>query len=434
MNNIDKPVSLNLNVRGLGKSATLAINEESIRLQSKGMKIYRFGLGQSPFPVPDEVVEALKKNAHQKDYLPVQGLPSLLSSVSQFHSVKDHVHFAADNILVGPGSKELMFLLQLVFYGEILIPSPCWVSYIPQANIIGRKIRLIHTTAEENWLLTPEHLERHCLKDNDQHRPRLLIINYPSNPSGTTYSEEELKKLADIARFYEIIILSDEIYGHIHHDGSHTSIGRFYPEGTILSSGLSKWCGAGGWRIGTFAFPDDLIWLKDAMEAVASETYTSVSAPIQYASVKAFTGSDNIDKYLEHSRKILKALGKKVTAIMKKGGVRVNDPRGGFYIFPDFGEFAGELREKWNINGSRDLCDRLLKDTGVAILPGVDFGRKEEELTSRLAYVNFDGAAALKNIAKLPEGYEPDDDFLRENCPRTLEGVKKIIRWLEGLR
>src|SRR5690606_12101120 len=108
-----------------------------------------------------------------------------------------------------------------------------------------------------------------------------------SNPHGYTYCNEELKAIAAVAREYRMLVLADEIYGEVHFLGKHTSIAQYYPEGTIVSSGLSKWCGAGGWRLGTFAFPAQLQWLKNAMATAASETYTSTSAPIQYAAVKA---------------------------------------------------------------------------------------------------------------------------------------------------
>ncbi|MHC4065401.1 MAG: aminotransferase class I/II-fold pyridoxal phosphate-dependent enzyme, partial [Planctomycetota bacterium] len=129
--NTKKPVSLNLNIRGLGQSATLAIKDRCRQLRDEGYSVCDFGLGQSPFPVPMPVVEALRLAATEKSYLPVKGLPELRQAVAEFHRAKDDVDARPDCVMVGPGSKELMFLLQLVYYGDILIPSPCWVSYPP---------------------------------------------------------------------------------------------------------------------------------------------------------------------------------------------------------------------------------------------------------------------------------------------------------------
>jgi len=149
-----------------------------------------------------------------------------------------------------------------------------------------------------------------------------LVLNYPGNPDGLTYTADELKEIARVAREYEIILLSDEIYGQLHHKGGHVSVARYYPEGTIISSGLSKWCGAGGWRLGTFTFPQSLDWLMESMAAVASETYTSVSAPIQYAGVQAFRGSMAIERYLWNARRILPPWDKGATEIWQMAGVR----------------------------------------------------------------------------------------------------------------
>ena len=216
--------SINLNVRGLPLSATLRINELSNKLKAQGRTIYKLGLGQSPFPVPKSIVKSLQDNAHQKDYLPVRGLSELRSSVANYHRTEDQVNIKPENVLIGPGSKELQFLLQLTFYGEILVPSPCWVSYIPQAKIIGRNVKVIKTTFKDRYRITPDKLEALLEREHDTNKPRLLNLTYPHNPTGSSYNEQELKKLADVIASYGVIVLSDEIYGRIHHEGKHKSI------------------------------------------------------------------------------------------------------------------------------------------------------------------------------------------------------------------
>lgn len=424
-----KNVSLNLNVRGLGTSATLAINDRSNALIKQGRKICKLGLGQSPFPVPDVIVKELKQRAHEKSYLPVKGLPELRNAVADFHRRKDHIDAHEDGVLIGPGSKELMFLLQLVYYGEIILPTPCWVSYVPQAKIIGRNVRIIHTSFEDKWRISAEQIERLVRDDKDMFRPRLLVLNYPGNPDGDTYGEQQLRDIADVARKYEIILLSDEIYGQLHHRGAHVSIARFYPERTIVSSGLSKWCGAGGWRLGTFTFPSDLHWLLDAMANVASETYTSVSAPIQYAAVRAFAGHPEIEIYLWHVRRILSRLGQRCADMLFQAGIRVHKPEGAFYLFLDF-EVHREALAKKGITTGRELCERLLDEAGVAILPGADFERPESELTARLAYVNFDGAAAIAASKTEPLDQPLSEGFVRRWCFDTIEAMERICAWI----
>lgn len=418
-------VHLNLNVRGMAPSATVAINERCNELLSKGLEIHKLGLGQSPFPVPEAVVQALRDHAHEKDYLPVKGLRTLRHAVAAYHSRAQDIEGDADDVLIGPGSKELMFLLQLVYYGDIVIPTPAWVSYAPQADIIGRKVRWIHTKREEGWRFHAGQLEELCKADPQ--RPRILILNYPSNPTGQTFSPPELEQLAKVARRYKVVVLSDEIYGEVQHDGAHVSIGALYPEGTIVSSGLSKWCGAGGWRLGTFMFPKALAWLRDAMATVASETFTSTSAPIQYAAVAAFKGDPSITSYLVASRRVLAALGTWCARTLREAGAVVDDPTGAFYLFPDLSPSRERLAAR-GITDSDELCLRLLDETGVAILPGTCFGRPAEELNVRLAYVDFDGGRA---IAAAEACAELDSAFLEEHCPSVVQAIRHLAEWLQ---
>jgi aspartate aminotransferase len=429
--NNNKRISLNLNVRGLSSSPTLKINESSNDLILNGTKVYKLGLGQSPFPVPTPVVNALKLHAHEKDYLPVKGLTALREAVADFHRKKDKVDARAENVIIGPGSKELMFLLQIVYYGEIIVPTPCWVSYAPQARITGRNINFISTSYGERWRISAEKLAEFCEGECDMYRPRLLVLNYPGNPEGLTYSADELKNIAKVARNYEVLVLSDEIYGMLHHKGEHVSISRFYPEGTIISSGLSKWCGAGGWRLGMFTFPPDMSQLMNAMASVASETYTSVSAPIQYAAVRAFRGGVAIERYLWHVRRILSILGKQCHEILTGAGIRIHPPSGAFYLFLDFSPLSDDLSKR-GINDSASLCKDLLEKKQVAILPGVNFGRDPKELTARMAYVNFDGPNALAASENIPLDRSLPEDFTNKWCGDTLIGTQRIVDWIKG--
>jgi len=420
-------VQLNLNVRGMEQSATMAINERSNRMRKEGKQVYKLGLGQSPFPVPAPVVEELRANAWRKDYLPVRGLYELRQAVADYHRRVHHVARSAEHVLIGPGSKELMFLLQLVYYGDLVVPTPSWVSYAPQARIIGRQVHLLPTHQSNCWKLVPDQLEEFCHKDPD--RPRIVVLNYPSNPTGCTYTMSELKDLARVAAEHEVVLLSDEIYGELHHRGQHVSVARFYPEGTIVSGGLSKWCGAGGWRLGTFTFPESMGWLLEAMATAASETYTSTSAPIQYAAVRAFTGGMTIERYLRFSRRVLSALGRAVAQKLVDAGVRVKAPEGAFYLFPDFSPHAERLRAR-GITTSNELCERLLTETGVAMLPGTEFGRPDDELTARIAYVDFDGARALAAAEALPLDKPLDDAFLDVYCGGVIHAIDRLAAWL----
>jgi aspartate aminotransferase len=422
-------ITLNPNLRALSPSATLAINERSNKLRREGQKIFKLGFGQSPFPVPPPVIEALKTNAHQKDYLPVKGLVDLREAVANYFRRWQGLECAGDDVLIGPGSKELMFILQLVYDADLALPTPSWVSYAPQAQILGRPTHWLPTHLENGWCLAPDELEKFCRQQPN--RSRLLVLNYPNNPSGASYQPKALAALAQVARRYRLIVLSDEIYGELHHAGEHVSMARYYPEGTIVSSGLSKWCGAGGWRLGAFIFPRDLRQLLEAVAVVASETYTSASTPIQYAAARAFQGGEEIERYLQQARRILQALGNHVAQRLREAGVAVAKPEGGFYLFPDCSAMRESLQTR-GISTSPQLCQRLLEETGVALLSGSAFGCQPEVLTARLAYVDFDGARALSGAEEILFSKTLDRNFLKTYCGEVVTAIERVGEWIHG--
>ena len=411
-------MDLQNNILGLKTSATLAINELSQKLITEGKEVFKFGLGQSPFPVPDIIVKELQKNAHQKDYLNVSGLIGLREEVANYHSNKNQYKYNAESVIIGPGSKELIFQTQLVLNCDLLLPSPSWVSYEPQAQIINKKVHWIKATAETNWHLDPEELDKTCASLNSVNK--LLILNSPNNPSGTTHGN--LKELANVAKKHNVIIIADEIYAELDFTGEYKSITHYYPEKTIVSSGLSKWCGAGGWRIGTLVFPDELSYIRDSVRTVASETFTAVSAPIQYAAIKAY--SEDHSEYLENSRLILKMIGDYIYKELSSVGVICQKPQGGFYMICDFSNVVNKTHE---INNDKTLCQKILNDIGFAMLPGSDFGMEEDKLLSRIAFVDFDGSKALKMISKEKPS---SDNFLDLTCPKIAKGISLLKDWI----
>ena len=411
------------------KSPTLVINEKVNQLRAEGKQIFSFGLGQSPFPVPAIVTQELIKNAHQKDYLQVQGLKSLRQAVADFHRREDGIICDADAVLIGPGSKELIFQLMLCFEGEVVLVTPCWVTYYPQAQVLNKRVHFIETTLETKWKLQPAALDEVSRKN--PHTRKLLILNYPSNPCGNSYTREELAALATVAKRNNILILSDEIYGQVNFKDVHASIASAYPEGTIVSTGLSKWCGAGGWRLGTFRFPQQEQALLDQMISIASETFTAVSAPIQFAAIAAFKGGSEIDGYLIKSRMILAAIGDWIYERLLGAGVRLHKPVGGFYVFPDFENFRKEL-EAMEINTSAELCALLLSEIGLASLPGSVFSRPANELTLRLSFVSFDGGIALKASDDLI--LHDSVKFIEQYCPEVFQGINRLATWLQNFK
>ena len=403
-------------VKNLEPSSTLKINEVCKQLEKKGEKIFKFGFGQSPFQVPASIVSELRNNAHQNKYLPMQGLYELRKSVAKYTSIKKNYSYSPDNVIIGPGSKELMFLLHVIFDGEIILPAPSWVSYTPQAIIGRNKIQILQTKKEDNWFPTGPEIEKIILKDKKKNY--LLFLNSPNNPSGQIC--ENLEEISEVTKKYNLIILSDEIYSELSFKDNYKSISSFCPEKTIISTGLSKWCGAGGWRLGYFIVPESLKIIKETLNVLASETFSAVSAPIQYAAIQAYEGDHK--NYIKSSREILKFVGNYVYENLSSNKVLINKPQGGFYIMPEF------INAKFE--SSSKMCNKILNETGVALLPGSDFGFNKERMLARLSFTDFNGEKFMKEYEK---DNLLDDQLIKNLASKVVEGVDKLKKWSESL-
>ena len=403
-------------VKNLKPSSTLTINEISNQLENKGKRIYKFGFGQSPFKVPQDIVEELKNNAHQNKYLPMQGLEKLREVIANYTSKNKNYIYKSENVIIGPGSKELMFLLQIIFDGEILLPAPSWVSYAPQAILGRNKIQIFETKRENNWFPTGKEIEKIILKDKKKNY--LLFLNSPNNPSGQVC--EKLDEISKIAKKYNLIILSDEIYSELTFKDNYKSISSYCPEKTIISTGLSKWCGAGGWRLGYFIIPETLNNLNKMINVLASETFSAVSAPIQYAAIKAY--ENNHTNYIKKSKNILSAVGNYVYSNLKSNKILINKPNGGFYLMPEF------LNNKYKT--SSEMCNNILMETGVALLPGSDFGFSSNKMLARLSFTDFNGQ---KFMDEIENNTIIDNETITRLAPKVVEGVGKLKKWSESL-
>ena len=400
----------------LKQSATLVINEKCKKLINEGKKVYQFGFGQSPFPVPEQIVNALKNNAHRKEYLPIQGLGKLRESISKNLKNKTGVNYPKENIVITPGSKEAMLLLHVAFNGEIILSAPSWVSYEPQAIIGRNKVHWIETKRENNWFPTAYQLEKKI--KSIKKKNLIFILNSPNNPSGTVC--KNLKELAAVAKKYNLIVLSDEIYTDLTFCNKYNSISKFYPEKTFISGGLSKWCGAGGWRVGFFAVPNSLSTLLENIKTLASESYSTVNSPAQFAAVEAYEG--DYKEYKAKTLNILKSVGNYVYNNLKSNKVLINPPQGAFYLMPEF------LNKKFKT--SIELCENILDETGVAMLPASDFGFSPKRMLTRLCYIDFDGTEFLKASIN---GMVINDKIIEKYAPNVVEGVKKLSNWAKIL-
>ena len=407
-------------------SPTLALNQLSRKLEKEGKTVFKFGFGQSPFPVPAVFSEGIKRYADEKDYLPSQGLPDLKETIADYYEQNHHFSTTPEQILIGPGSKMLLFLIRLCVKGFTLLPSPSWVSYAPQADIIKRKVHWLETSFENNWLIDPDELDSFCMKNPSQH---LLILNYPCNPTGSVGSVSYFKDIAKVCRRHNVLVISDEIYKDLSFDDDYISISKFYPEGTIICDGISKWAGAGGHRLGYSIYPPEQSDILSKSIAIASETYSCVSNPIQRAAVHLFKNDDSLLVYRKNCRNVLATIADYTYEELNKLKIQSCRSKGGFYLFPSFKFYQKALLAK-GIDTSEKLCHSILKESGVALLAGVHFGRKETLLEARLSYVDFDGANALENADRIYSIH--DDKWVKEFAPQIEYGVKNLGKWLSN--
>ena len=246
----------------------------------------------------------------------------------------------------------------------------------------------------------------------------IFILNSPNNPSGTVC--KNLRELANVAKKYKLIVLSDEIYTDLTFCNKYESISQFYPERTFISGGLSKWCGAGGWRVGFFAVPDKLSDLLENIKTLASESYSTVNSPAQFAAVEAYEG--NYTEYKNKTTNILRSIGNYVYNNLKSNKVLINPPQGAFYLMPEF--------PNKRFKTSTELCETILDETGVAMLPASDFGFSSKKMLTRLCYIDFDGERFLNSNIN---GKLLEDRIIEEYAPNVVEGVKKLSNWAKNL-
>ena len=416
-------MKINQNISGLKPSATLLINEKVKELRIKGQEITHFGFGQSPFPIHQSIVEELKNNATNNHYLPVNGLVELRQQVSVFLKNNQGIHRASDLIFIGPGSKELLYQSILLFEGEFLIPKGSWVSYIPQIKSKGGSYSILETTLEDNFKLTASCLEAYLIQH--QEKEHILVLNSPNNPTGAVYSDIEYKSLAAVCRKHRVLVFSDEIYSQINFTNEYSpSISKYYSEGTIVFGGLSKVFSAGGYRLGFMSLPQELEHLSIVYSSLFSETFSCVSSPVQFAAVKAYQYSRELQDYVATSAAILDGISSYVFTELSKNNIQCTTPQGSFYMIIGFENFKEKIRSL-ELHTSTNLSHYLLENYGVALLPGSDFGFESNELFFRLAFVDFDGEKVMK--AYLKEKHI-DELFIKENCLSIYKGIQQLVK------
>ena len=394
---------------------------------------YGFAFGQSPFPVPKIMQDALIKNANKGTYAAVQGIPELREAIAKYNKHYFAMDIDPKRIYVGPGTKELIFNLLEILHGTVILPTPAWLGYLPQIRLLKKNFHMLPTQA--NQKITPNDLRKLALRLHD--RQKILILNNPNNPTGLLYNRLELEEIADVCKEQSIAVISDEIYAQTTYDFSRfVSMGKIYPEGTFVTNGLSKSHAAGGYRLGYVVFPMHATDLKVQFKKILATEYTAVSTPIQYAAVKGFEISNEINEYFEITRNIHRIMGEYVyKELSKMEGVKVTKPEATFYLLADFNHYTSDL-QAMKINTSQKLSEALIVHPyHTAIVGGDSLVLERTDYSARIAYVDYDGAKVYENYQKKkPITDAEKTEFVRTNAPRIVAGIEMISKFFENLK
>ncbi|WP_289857002.1 pyridoxal phosphate-dependent aminotransferase [uncultured Muribaculum sp.] len=358
-------------VQALAPSQTLAMSQKSAELKAQGIDVINLSVGEPDFSTPDHIKDAAKKAIDDNFtfYTPVPGYMSLRKAISQKLKEENGVEFAPEQIVVSGGAKQSLcnVVLSVINPGdEVVIPTPAWVSYVEMVNLAGGKSVEVRATIENDFKITPAQLEAALTE-----RTRLIMFNSPCNPTGSVYTRNELQALVDVlARYPQVLVMSDEIYEHINFTGEFASMASFpeIADRVCLINGVSKAYAMTGWRIGFLAAP---LWLARATSKLQSQYTSGASSIAQKAAEAAYTGSQECVEHMreafERRRDLIVGLARTVP------GWKVNVPQGAFYLFPEVSACLGKRYGDTVIETDSDLAMYLLQNAHVATVAGSAF-------------------------------------------------------------
>lgn len=379
----------------LAPSATLAMSQKSGEMKAQGIDVINMSVGEPDFNTPDHIKEAAKKaiDENYSRYSPVPGYIELRKAIVEKLKKENGLEYSTNEILVSNGAKQSVCntVMALVNDGEeVIIPAPYWVSYPQMVKLAGGEPVIIEAGFEQNFKMTPEQLEAAITP-----KTRMLILCSPSNPTGSVYSEEELRGLAEVIKRHEgLYVLADEIYEHINYVGKHSSIAHIegMRERTIIVNGVSKAYAMTGWRIGFIAAPE---WIVKGCNKLQGQYTSGPCSVSQKAAEAAYTTSqecvETMRKAFERRRDLIVELAKDIP------GLEVNKPEGAFYLFPKCSSFFGKSYNGKKIENSTDLAMFLLEVGHVATVGGDAFG---DPYCFRMSYATSDDniREAMKRI------------------------------------
>jgi len=366
----------------------LAINEQVARRRAAGERVEHLAFGESLLPLPPKVTALLDAGARHRGYGPVAGSDAARAAVAGYFSRRG-LSTHAEQIVLAPGSKPLLMALTAAVNGDVVLPSPSWVSYAPQARLLGRQVVLVTIPLACGGIPDPDLLLKAVRSARARGiAPRLLVLTLPDNPTGTLAPPDLVRRVCAVAEREDLVIVSDEIYRDLRHDpdAEMLSPASVVPGRTVVTTGLSKSMALGGWRIGAARFPDTPLGrrLSASVIAVASEVWSTMPAPMQEVAAGVFAEPPVVIRHLWESARLHGAVARGLHRIVTDAGASCRPPSGGFYLYPDFGRARGLLATR-GVRDAASLQDHLLEALGVAVLGGHHFGDEPTALRVRMA-------------------------------------------------
>lgn len=385
-------------VANLSESETLAMSQKSNELKAKGVDVINLSVGEPDFPTPAHIKEAAKKAIDENFtfYTPVPGYLSLREAVSRKLKNENGLDFPAGQIVCSNGAKQAVCNAILAVVNpneEVIVPAPCWVSYIEMVKLAGAKSVIVEASIDQDFKISPQQLE-----DAITPKTRAIILCSPSNPTGSIYSKKELEALALVlSKHPNIIVISDEIYEHINYVGKHESIAQFniLKDRVVVINGVSKAYAMTGWRMGWMAAPK---WIVAACNKLQGQYTSGCSSIAQKAAEAAYNGSlDCVEEMRSAFRRRKELIVKLVSDIH---GLKLNDPAGAFYIFPDCSYYLGKSYNGKRIENSAELSMLLLDEAHVASVGGLAFNAPKN---IRFSYATSDEQIieAMKRVKRV---------------------------------
>jgi aspartate aminotransferase len=389
-------------VQSLSPSQTLAMSQKSNELKAQGIDVINLSVGEPDFNTPDHIKEAAKRAIDENFtfYTAVPGYLSLRKAIADKLKNENGLDYAPEQIVVSGGAKQSLcnVILSVINPGdEVVIPTPAWVSYVEMVKLAEGTNVLVPASIEQDFKVTPEQLEAAITP-----KTRMVLICSPSNPTGSVYTKEELKGLVEVlAKYPDVLVLADEIYEHINFTGEFTSLGSFpeIADRVIIVNGVSKAYAMTGWRIGFIAAP---LWVAKATNKLQSQYTSGASSIAQKAAEAAYLGpQDCIEEMrvaFQRRRDLVVSLAREIP------GIKVNEPQGAFYLFPEVSSYFGKKYGDKVINNAADLAMYLLEEGHVATVDGEAF--------------------CLPGYIRL--SYATSDDNIREAMRRIKEALAKL--------